>query len=281
MASYSFTGSQHTWFTLLDTNGVFAGTAGTIANGSDAGMGRLEGVRTVSVGIPEGVAIPYPGDNGNKGTQLIGSEAAVEGSIVTSIEDLTFTTKSQGTSTSTIGDATAQPLGIQCPTYASMAVIVNSPALNQTPGSKGVKGWHAYLVMSIQSQPRGVDSIESSTAADFQHKIVATYADKFFWEAAISAVTHGTTNMLVYDLGFSAYPWTAHNFKGDGAATTFTLDETPAAASSDKVVYWKDGAIQAYTTNYTVTVATKTVTLVAAPAAGTDNVVLYQYVATC
>lgn len=279
--AYSFVGSQHTWFAVLDSTGYLKGTTGTIANGADAGMGRLNGVNSVGLTIPEARAIVYEGDNGTKGVQLINANTAPEGEIVTSIADLTFQTQAQSLSTFTLGNTVTQILGPSCPVFKTLALIVNSPALDQTAGNVGQAGWHSYIFWKNQVQPRS-GTIENGNASSFSHKTVATYADTSFWGDNLE--DWDTVSGLILDLGWSAYPWTAHTFVGDNSATSFTLDETPAAESGNAVLAWADGTALVYgggAGQYSVVASTKTVTFGTAPAAAVNDVFLYQYIPTC
>lgn len=279
--SYSYIGSQHTWFGVLDAVGYLMGTTGSISNGSDAGMGRLNGVNSVGLTIPEARAVVYEGDNGTKGVQLINPNTAPEGAIVTSIADLTFQTQAQSLSTRTLGDTVTQMLGPRCPTFKTLCLIVNSPGLDQTAGNVGQAGWHAYIFFKTQVQPQS-GTLENGNPAAFSHKTVATYADTAFWGEALPASSGwGTLSGLILDMGWGAYPWTAHTFVSNASATTFTLDETPSAANGNALMIWKNGVLLTYTTDYTVVTATKTVTLAAAGSAGDKYECLYKYVPTC
>lgn len=281
MGSFSALGSSYTWWAVLDSTGYAMGTTGSISNGSDAGFGRLEGVNTASLVIPDPRIVPIPGDNKNKTTMLVESDAAIQGALTTSIEDSTFVNKAQGTTSFTIGDMTPILIGPGCPLYTNLTIIVNSPAVNFASGSRGQKGYRAKLFLNVQVFPKSEDSMENGNALAFNHPLVATPVDKFWWGNSILAADWVATSGVGVDLGFSVYPITGHTYVGDNSATTMTLDETPAAATAAKVVYWKDGTLKAYTTDYTVTPATKTVTFAAAPAAATKNLFLYQYVPAC
>lgn len=280
---YSAVGSQHTWFGVLDSAGYLAGTTGTVANGADAGMGRLNGVESVNLNVPEARAVVIPGDNGIKGTLLIQSNNAPEGAIVTTVADLTYETQAQSLSTDSIGNATTQLLGPQCPTFKPLCHIVNSPALDQTPGNVGAPGWHAYIFLKNQVQPRSADNIQNGNAFNFPHRIVATYADTAFWGDDLLTGYDSTTGLII-DMGWTAYPWTAHRFTGDNSTTSITLDETPAGESANVVIVWNSGTKLTYGAgagNYQVTASTKTVTYGTAPGTGVKSVILYQYVPTC
>lgn len=281
MGSFAAVGSSYDWWGVLDSAGYLMGTTGTIANGADAGMGRLEGVNTASLVIPDPRIIGIPGDNKNKGTMLIESDSPVQGVLTTSIEDSTFVNKSQGTTSFTIGDAVATILGPGCPSFTNLTAIINSPAISFTSGSRGQKGYRAKLFLNIQVFPKSEESMENGNALSFNHPLVGTPVDTFWWGNTVLAADWVATSGLAIDLGFTTYPWTGHTFMGDGAITTMTVDETPAAASAVKVVYWKTGVLKTYTTDYSVVTATKTVTFAVAPAASTKNVILYQYIPVC
>lgn len=281
MGSFTALGVSSAYWAVLDSTGYAMGTTGTVANGADAGFGRLEGINTASLTIPDPRIVPIPGDNKNKGTMLIESDSAVQGALTTSIEDSTFVNKAQGTTPFTIGDATATLLAPGCPLYTNLTLIVNSPSVNFTSGSRGLKGYRTKLFLNIQVFPKSEDSLENGTLAAFNHPLVGTPVDTFWWGNSVLAADWVATSGLGIDLGFSTYPWTGHTFVGDNSATSFTLDETPAAASAAKVVYWKAGVLKAYTTDYTLVPSTKTVTFAVAPAAANKNLFLYQFIPAC
>lgn len=283
--AYSFVGSQYTYFGVLDSAGYLMGTTGSISNGSDTGMGRLNGVNSVGLTIPESRTVVIPGDNGSKGGILIPAEGVPEGEIVTSVADLTFQSQAQTLTTRTLGDTVTQMLGTQCPTYKSICLIVNSPALDQTSGNIGAPGYHTYVFWKLQVQPRS-GTIENGNAASFSHKTVSTHASQAFWgEAFPSGSTGwGTTTGLILDLGWGVYPWTAHTFVGDNAVTTFTTDETPAAADGNSTLLWQAGTLLVYGAGagkYTAVTSTKTFTFGTAPGTGAKDVLLYRFVPTC
>lgn len=281
---YSAVGSQFTFFGRLNSVGYLMGTTGTIAPGSDAGMGRLVGVESVNLNVPEARAVPIPGDNNIKGTILIPSNNAPEGAIVTTVADLTFETTAQALNTVDIGNATTQLLGPGCPTFTPLCLIVNSPALDQTPGNVGAPGWHAYVFLKDQVQPRAADNIQNGNAFNFPHRIVATYADTTFWGATVDDLGYGSATGLIIDMGWTPYPWTAHTFVGNNSATTFTLDETPSGEDGDNVVLYQAGVELVYgsgSNKYQVVASTKTVTMGTAAGASVPVVLLYQFVPFC
>jgi hypothetical protein len=283
--AYSFVGSDHVWFGVLDSASVLAGTTGTVANGADAGMGRLNGVESVGYNVPESRVVGIPGDNGLKGAMLIPPNTPPEGSIVTSIADLTFQTQAQSLTTRTLGDTVTQMIGPSCPVYKSICLIVNSPALDHTAGNVGAPGFHSYVFFKNQIQPRGAESIQNGNAATFPHRMVGTYADKAFWGESLPASSGwGTLSGLILDLGWSPYPWTAHRYTGDNSTTSFTSDETPAAADGNSTLLWQAGTLLVYGSGagkYEVVTATKTWTFGTAPGTGVKAVALYRYIPSC
>jgi hypothetical protein len=281
MTAYSAVGSSQTWWGRINSDGVLKGTTGTISAGSGAGMGRLEGVNSVSLPVPDARAVPIPGDNSQKGTIMIPSDSAIEGSISTSIRDLTFTTTTQGGLVETLGNTNMILLGSSCPDFVDSLIIVNSPALVQTAGNKGVKGWSTLAYLNVQVQGKPPESLDNGTALDFPHRLVGKIVDQFFWGTDVAPADWGHSDGLVLDMGVGSYPWTSHSFEGNNSATTVTLDETPAGANGNDVLVWKAGVALAYTTDYTVDTSTKVVTFVAAPASAADVVIVYRYIPSC
>jgi hypothetical protein len=91
---------------------------------------------------------------------------------------------------------------------------------------------------------------------------------------------NGTTSDAILQFA-SPYPVCSQVFKSNAATLGIVLDQTPAANSATAVRVWRNGTALTFTTDFTVTVATKTVTLVAPGTAGDRFEIVYQHTATC
>lgn len=262
------------WWGVLDSAGILAGTTGSVAAGSDAGMGQFDYINGISIPSLQTEDLVMP--NGtikqvNPLTQLVGT-------LTSLARDLTWVSKYNGLSVATMGDTNAIGMSNQCPPYVDMCLIANRPAIN----SSGQRGYSARMGLSLQfSDPEQYESQYGTEAESFAHPFASAFVDTAFWGDATLSVEWGVSKLHFIDFEWSAYPWTAHAFVHDNSATSFTVDQTPAAASADKVLVYEAGVLQAYTTDYVVTTATKTISGITATTSGTKMVVLYQYVPSC
>lgn len=269
---------QDCWWAKLNSAGYAMGTTGSIANGSDAGFGQFDDVRGIVIPTLTATTINLSGGS----IKQIDPRTALEGTLTAGTRDLTFVTAFNGLNTASFGDATAAMLSNICPPYVNMCGIVNIPAINRTAGSQGQKGYVSYAILNMQfTDAENLEFSFGTEQTDFAFPFASSFVDTAFWGDSSLSTEWGTSSAHVLDLGFSLYPWTAHTFVHDNSATSFTVDQTPAGASSSKVVVFEAGTLQTYTTDYTVTTATKTIGGITAATAGTVIVVLYQYVPTC
>jgi hypothetical protein len=273
---FSSVGAQYVFWGYRDGNGYVTGTSASLANGANSGMGRLLGVNQAGIQKSPARDIVIPGDNGFLAAIKIPPGDVAKGTIVANMTNPVFASGVQSLLIDALGSSDIPIDGVPCPTYRQIVTVVNSPAQD----SNGNAGWAIRIYLNLQVDPVDGDT-QDANPNNVTYNLLASYATKFPWGKALSAVTNGSTKALVVPPFFSLYPLTIHTFKGDAAITTLVLNETPAGASSLLVPYFKDGTIQVYTTNYTVVTATKTVTFVAAPGAGTLNVLPYFFVPTC
>lgn len=280
MASFIAVGSQYT-FWAINNNGVAYGTTGAIANGGDAGMGRLEGISNGTLTIPPSRNINRPGDNANKGTIKIASDAVPEGELTTVIYDPDFNAVTKGLLVNTINGRDYVLNGVPCPSYASVSLVFNSPAQNTTPGDVGEPGWQVMIYHNVQVDGTGATAIQTGTGIDYAHGITASYANKTPYNRALTLVADGATSALQTGPIFSDYPMTQHTFIADGTEDEIVLNETPAAADATTVEVRRNGTLLAYTTDYTVTPATRTVTLVSPGTAADIVTIWYGFVPQC
>lgn len=280
---FSAVGSRILYWSYL-YNGYSYGTNLSLATGADIGMGRLLGVKSLGLPIPQSRNIAIEGDNGIIGALKIATGSLAEGELVTSVKDPTFVTGAQSLLINSVNGLDYHINGIPCPTYRNLCFIENAPAQNDTSGSLGQLGWSVTIYLSTQVQPRDETQIQNATAWEFTHDILASYADKFPWGEAISNSLYGATRALKFGPFYSPYPYTLHTFIGDGTATTFTVDETPAGAGATYGEMYDNGAAVTYGAGagkFTVVAATKTVTFGTAPVSGHICNYFYQFQASC
>jgi hypothetical protein len=281
MASqFSGLGVQKTFWGFNDDAGYLTGTATELANGEDSGMGILKGVGNINLQLPADRVIDVPGDNTIVASFLIPAATSPQGEMVARVYNPEFVTLSESALINTEDGLDFALMGIPCPTYRSLTLISNAPAKAQTSGSVGQPVWRVNMYFNLNVQALG-NNIQDATPDDYTHTLVANRSDVTPWGAPITSVLYGATQAYGFRPFQSPYPIHMQAFVGDNSIDTLVLDETPAAASSVAVRVYEDGVKQVYTTDYTVVTATKTISFVAAPAAGAKVEVFYQFIPSC
>jgi hypothetical protein len=257
------------------------GITGTApANGSSVSFRRIVGMVAFPENVPESPKVEVPGDGGviaqytRQATGVISIPAAFTVFDQTAISELTdktvYTNGSWEISTRTR----------RCRTFKNLAGILSGRAISQESGTVGDEGWWTIFYWRMTGDQLNLP-FASGAAAQTPISLSLNETDTTWWEEDMD------TN---YDMGYSwatdpiisDYPLMVDTYKGTGAGSqTTVLSQTPAGESATYVRAWEDGTIQAYTTDYTVVAATKTVTHVTNPGAAADYVFVYEYVPTC
>ncbi len=278
---WSIAGSQYCYWLQVGSNGYAYGTSGSgMANGADSSAGRLKGLQSFNIAVPEAPRVNIPGDNGVVTQFQLQPQELPSGTATFGVFNQTFNTVAGGTQIEAIGDYDMSQGIPQCWSFARLGMIINSPALIQDAGAVDTQGWQVTILNNLTVVPSDSINTQTATAGTFPYTISTKRASNHLWGVAYSAVTNGTTS-AVYDTFSSPYPVTMHTFIGDGSDVTVVLSETPSGANGSAVKVWKDGTLLSYTTDYTVNTSTKTVTFGTAPTASSKVVILYQHLATC
>jgi hypothetical protein len=273
---------EYIWVAKLDANGVPKGITGTIAAGSDAGFRRVKGLVSLGETIPEVTYTPYQGDNRTLGHFVSRPSDVVKASLGLIVLDQVMEAALDGRSIYTLGSWEVSQRTVQCMDLQDLAIIVNGKARSHESGSSGQEGWYTILYYNVNMQKTGLTlSGENGTASQNAFAAVANEVDTSWWEELFTT-NYGVDVAYASDPIIADYPITGHTYVSDGSTSeSFTVDETPAAADAASNQLWEDGSIETYTTNFTVTTATKTIALVTDPANNSDNFLLYEFVPDC
>lgn len=274
---FASAGLDNLWWAVNVSGGSYPyGTAGTIANGSDAGMGRLLGVQSLSVQIPQPRRANSMGDDGTQASWVFQPIESPTGDLVLGVFDLNFVAKSQGAKVYADGDFDTVAMFIENATYNQMTIVTNSQAKSRMSGSSGEAGWLTKIYPRVQVVPLGDAGLENGRETTFTHALTIDKSDKKPWGTSFSTTNDGTASAGVITF-FSNNRVTMHTHVSDASDLTFTLSKLPAAASAAKVKAWRNGTALTYTTDFTVNASTGVVTLVSAGTAGDVVVVRYEY----
>lgn len=275
---FNSAGFESLYWAVNDANGYPKGAAGVLANGADASMGRLLGVNRMALQPGRPRQVNVPGDDGVQAVYFFQPAELPSGDLVCGVFDVNFVAKSQNMLVYADGDFDVVILNPDSPTYKNMTLLTNSQGKSAASGSVGNEGFQVKILPRVQVVPMGDAGIENARDTSYTHALIASKSDKLPWGASITLANHGTVAGAQMGPFFSENRVLLHTFVADGTAVTFTLAELPAAANGNKVKAWKNGVLQAYTTNYTVNASTKVLTLAAAGSAGDIWVVRYEFV---
>jgi len=264
----------------------FNGTTATVlANGSGQGMGRLKGMATISVTIPEAAAVSIIGDGGKlPGGFMSPSTDTPSGAAGFVAADDNFAVLANGYKIVTSGNYDQIAITPSCATFNPLVIVVNSFGVSQEAGTAGQSGWTVHEFWNVNAFVQGFAELNGSDPAivsQWSASLSMFDATTTPWGETITSATWGREQSIGTRY-FSPYPVTYHAYRGTGAASqTVTLDETPVAANGTAVQVWGNGTAKAYTTDYTVNTTNKVVTFVTNPAAAEAVVIRYQFEYSC
>lgn len=272
---------EYAWVAKRDSNGLPAGITGSLTAGNDAGFRRAKGFTQLAETRPAVEFVPAIGDNGVLGEFTQRAQEPVTANFGAAVFDQTLAAALDGRTVYTLSAWEVSMRTNKCTTLAQLAMIVNGRVISQETGTVGQEGWYTILYWNIKAQETGrTYSGTSAAGLESVYALTASEVDTTWWEESITT-NYGVSRSFASDPIISDYPITAHRFIRNAVATSFTVDETPAGADGTSVVAWNNGSLLTYTTDYTVTTATKTVTLAAAGTSGHDVFVLYEFVPSC
>jgi hypothetical protein len=276
--NYTAAGLYSAFYGFLDSAGYFNGaTATTLANGADSGAVYVDGIDAFELNPQAPRIVTVPGNNGAISTYLFPADSNPQGSLTVGTFNSNLYALPQSNKVYAEGAdwefVTIQPAVWD---FRNIAIVVNTQAQSRDSGTVGLAGYMVEIYPRCQLIPSGGSARQNAQASNFTHSVIANQFDTYPWGKALSNTNEGTTGAVGIRF-YSPYPVTMHAFKSDASATTFTTDYTPAAANADKFGIWKAGVKFAYTTNFTLVAATKTITLAAAGTAGDKHICLYQY----
>ena len=268
-------------FWAVVKNGVPQGTSPTgLANGSAAGMARLFGVTGIDVTEPTGGNVVTTGDNGVRNNFILQPQEFPTGTITRSEQDFDFNAVANGVKVVDVDDVEFVGGFPACYKYTDLCFTIISPAISSESASRGQKGYVIVDIMLANSHPALFNPYATATPQEYTASLILNRASTGLSGKPFTSATDGSTS-FAYHAYSSDYPMVYHTLLGNGSANTITLDYTPVSADANSVRVYKEGVKLAYTTDYTVDVATKVVTLVATPTAGERVVSHYKFLPEC
>lgn len=265
----------------LDTSGYAKGITGALANGVAAGSYEWEGVKTADLAVPEPEKTDIVGNNRWLGAFTWPLGASPTGTVEAAVFDHTLNAALEGLKKRTLGGIELTVLGAKEADPKSICMILQTDAYSRQTGYTGLAKKFGLMVPKATAQVLGISSINQRAELTARLKLTIQSADTFPWGEALTVANEGATEGLM--IPFTSDYWVdLHAFQGDGAVDDVVLDHTPAGdhtASPARVLVYSDGVALTPTTDFIVTVATKTVTFQAGhiPAAGKNVEIFYEY----
>ena len=281
---FDMTGIRRMDIGILNDDGIPMGLTGSLANGADSGLYRVEGLKNadLSLGNPDVVSIV--GDGRFSSAYVFPPGEAPQGTIEGTIFDVDLVAALESTKKVTKGPWTWAVLGGREAEYVDCMAILQGWAKSKTTGYRGKKLYWGYIVPKLQIAVLGTTAMQQRQEVNARLQMVISETDIYPWGEALTLASDGVTGGLM--IPFSGqYPMTMHTFVGDGTTDTVVLDETPAGEddASPQMLFVYDQTNSAWlvtTTVYTVTPSTKTLAFTAGniPAAGVVCGIPYAYV---
>lgn len=260
------------------------GITGSIANGGDAGFARARGFVSLSEEIPQGAVSTAVGDNGPLGSFRARANANPTGSMALILFNQTIAAALNGRIVYTQDEIDISLRSNYCTTIANCCLILSGRYKSQEDATLNNPGWWTIIYPDVELEELGrTPSGQSADSLQTTYGVVMNEVAVLPWGESVATKYTTQTRTFATDPISADYPLTMHTIVGDNSAVAFTVDETPAAASQNKVMLWTGATQDTYTTDYTVVTATKTLTYEAAskPTAAQVAVVLYQFVPSC
>jgi hypothetical protein len=271
---FNSAGLERVYWAVNSSAGYPYGVTGSIANGADAGMGRIIGAQNFNLPLQPPRQVSIPGDDSVQAIYFFQPETLPNGDMVLGNIDLNLWAKSQGIKNYTDGDWDAVVGQPDSPTFSQLTLITNSQAKSAASGSVGNAGWFVKVYPRVQLVPIGDQGQTAAGATNFTHQMIANVTDKLPWGTSFSVANNGTTRGASY-MFYSENRVSLHTHVADASDVAFTLSYTPAAATANKIKVYRNGTLLTITTDWTV--SGSTVTLQAAGSAGDVVVCRYEH----
>jgi hypothetical protein len=272
-------GFDQVQYATIDTDGYLksgdSATAPSAGTAAGSGMSRLWGAKTVPLQIPAAEPVTATGDNRALVQFSFPGATLPSGVLQNAVQDFNFEALVRNVLVENIDDQSVTVENTDNETAVLMAMILQGDAKSFTPTSVGVKRYYGWYINGLEVRPYNRDAFTERAVGVFNYGLFLSKMDRNFWGSTLTIAANGTKR-ATFRTFTADYPVTAHRFTGNASRTQFgPLTYTPAAVT--KVSVFVNGVKSTYTTDFTVSLTTKVVTFVSAPASGAIIVVLYEY----
>lgn len=252
------------------------GIDGAITAGQGEGLYRLKALKTAALNIPEAVRQTQTGDDQAQGTMLWSSTEDLNGSMNVGILDLDYESMAQGTVVVALGDGQWAAINPKDQVFVDHLFLLSRPAKSKAALTSGQSQYLNYLIPLMNAAPRGDSGITEREFADVVFDIIGNKTGTMPWGETVEDFGLGTTEAAGFRV-ISKFPLMIDVFRGNNAATTFTLSKIPAGDHSSDyldVFTYADGN-DASGDMTSISTSTGLVTFSAAP--GTDEIYVFVY----
>lgn len=260
---------------VLDSNGIIAGTTGTVTAGATGSPGfRILGAKeAANIGAPVPEITPITGDDAYLGGFIYPSPNARQFLLTAAVVDLQIGQYFGAGNTINVGNSSLGFLDVVPFSIINVALITVSQAKSQTSGNVGTGIWSGYILPKVQAFPLGRETQAERAAGVARWQFVISMSDRLPWGETFTSGVHG-----IQTAGY--VPWSAnnrksfHRFTGDNNTTVFgPLKYIPASTSLLDVVVYQNN----YRKSSGVTINTTTKQLTFTPAPALNDVIAVYY----
>lgn len=278
--SFTAIGIQ-SFFWAAAPDGLPMGPTGTVANGSIAGMSKLDLIKSLEVAEPD-VEIVYPtGNNGASGGFTLTPNTLPTGTLVTGARNQTFAAKSNGIKLAASGSRNLMGLIPLCNTYGQQIYLMNSPAKSIELATMGQQGFVVNALMNVQNNSKGFTTMTERAVRDWSNNLNLDRSSVTPWGEPFDIDIHGSSAFVGIEF---THPYQVHimTVRGNGTVDEVALDEQLAVASADNIWVWdEDGNELAYTTDFTGDVAANKVLFENPLTSAKAHFIAYGFLGTC
>lgn len=263
-------------YAVVDSNGYPKGTTGVLSNGSAAGFALISALKSAGgqAGAPE--EVNGTGDNRRtKHKWVVGAAELASLDLGVIHFDLTMHEAITGNKVQTLSDWSWAPAESNAQVGNIQSCVILTADGQEAGSPFGVQRYLNWVYPLLSITPLYANFSEAEVA-EFQMRGSPTMASKTPWGETLGLSTHGATKMARFPFFTKDYPLTMHTIVENGTSTSFTLSYTPAGTqASNYIKVWRNGAILT-SGHFTVTTATKSLTINTLGSAGDVVVVAYE-----
>ena len=254
-------GADQFFYGVRDDSGNLVGgesaTAPTAGDTNGNAMVQLKLIKDFPLAPVEPESVPVTGDDGIASKFKFKPSDFPENQMTFGSGDLDFNALVQSTLVQDVAGWSFGSVQPADPIYRQMIYIVQGNSFSQENASLNTAEWYVQIMLNVQTAPLHRGSFTERAAGDFLYSNTMNEASNTPWGVDFTDVDDGTAAMVAMEF-FSQYPVTIHRFTGNNIETDYILDLTPVD-SADWMVVTLDGVVKTYTTDYTITAATKIV----------------------